>query len=96
MADGEAKGGKSKKVRGVIDRVEDNDVAVIYLDEDEQHSIDVPTSMLPRGARDGDHLTITFTLDAESRKKSEERVREMRERLEKLGGSGPAKKDFKL
>jgi hypothetical protein len=96
MADGEAKGGKSKKVRGVIDRVEDNDTAVIYLDEDERHSIDVPTSMLPRGASDGDHLTITFTLDAESRVKAEGRVREMRERLEKLGGSGPTKKDFKL
>ena len=96
MADGEATGGKSKKIRGVIDRIEDNDMAVVLVGEDEQSSIDVPTSLLPKGATDGDHLTITITLDAESRARAAGRVRAMRERLEKLGGTKQAPKDFKL
>ena len=96
MADGEAKGGKSKKIRGVIDRIEDNEMAVILVGEDEKSSIDVPTALLPAEATDGDHLTITITLDAQSREKAAERTRAMRERLEKLGGATSGQKDFKL
>ena len=92
----EAKGAQTKKIRGVIDRIEDNDMAVVYLGEDEKSSIDVPTSLLPQGAADGDQLTITFTLDAKSRERAADRTRAMRERLEKLGGTKQGRKDYKL
>ena len=96
MADREAKGAKTKKIRGVIDRIEDHDMAVVLIGEDEKSSIDVPTSLLPQGATDGDHLEITFTLDADAREKAADRARAMRERLEKLGGTKQERKDYKL
>lgn len=92
----EAKGGKSKKIRGVIDRIEDNDIAVVLLGEDGKTSIDVPTSLLPQGAKDGDHLSINITLDAQSRQQASDRAKAMRDRLEKLGGATAGQKDFKL
>ncbi len=96
MAETEANEGKSKKIRGVIDRIEDNEMAVILIGEDEKNPIDVPVALLPQGARDGDHLSITITLDAESRQKAADRVEAMRERLEKLSGATSEQKDFKL
>ena len=96
MVEDKAKGAKSKKTRGVIDRIEDNDMAVVHLGEDEKSSIDVPTSLLPQGATDGDHLEITITLDADARERAADRTRAMRERLEKLGGTKQERKDYKL
>lgn len=71
------------KVRGVIDRVEDGGMAVVLVGDDEKTSIDVPVALLPEGASDGDHLTITFTLDKESRAEAEDRVKALQERLSK-------------
>ena len=91
----ERKRGASKRTRGVIDRIEDNGTAVVLVGEDEGVSIDVPASLLPEGASDGDHLSITVTLEAESRKSAEDRVKSLQEKLEKRGGTAE-KKDFKL
>ncbi|MCA1636487.1 MAG: DUF3006 domain-containing protein [Acidobacteria bacterium] len=94
MAD-ERKRGASKRTRGVIDRIEDNGTAVVLVGEDESVSIDLPASLLPEGAADGDHLSISVALDKQSRKSAEERVKAVQEKLEKRGGAAE-KKDFKL
>ncbi|HEV2706055.1 MAG TPA: DUF3006 domain-containing protein [Pyrinomonadaceae bacterium] len=96
MTEEEAKKGRVKKVRGVIDRVEDGGFAVVLLGEDEEHSIDVPLSLLPEGAADGQHLTISFALDADASRQATERTEAMRRRLDRLGGANSGKKDFKL
>jgi hypothetical protein len=84
----------SKRTRGVIDRIEDG-TAVVLVGEDEGASLDVPASLLPEGAEGGDHLSITFALDKESRRSAEDRVRALQEKLEKRGGASE-QKNFKL
>ncbi|MGI8565153.1 MAG: DUF3006 domain-containing protein [Pyrinomonadaceae bacterium] len=95
MAENTQKRATSAKVRGVIDRVEDGGMAVVLVGDDEETSIDVPLALLPEGAGDGDHLTITFTLNKESRAEAEERVKALQERLSKRSNTGE-KKDIKL
>ncbi|HVF51892.1 MAG TPA: DUF3006 domain-containing protein [Pyrinomonadaceae bacterium] len=95
MADEAGKTGASKKLRAVIDRIEDNDLAVLQVGDDGKTSLDVPLSLLPDGASDGDHLQITIALDKDSRRAATERVSALQERLAKRGGS-EGKKDFKL
>jgi hypothetical protein len=92
----EGKSGKSKKFGAVIDRIEDNEMAVVLVGEnDGQLTLDVPTSLLPEGASDGDHLHINITLDKESRRAAEDSVRALQERLSQRSGT-EGKKDFKL
>ena len=95
MTDNTQKRVQSAKVRGVIDRVEDGGMAVVLVGDDEETSMDVPLALLPEGAGDGDHLTITFTLNKESRAEAEDRVKALQERLSKRGGAGE-KKEIKL
>jgi len=95
MTDDTSKRAPSLKTRGVIDRIEDNEMAVVLVGDDEAMSIDVPLSLLPKGASDGDHLTITFTLDRESRAEAEVRVKAIQERLTKKS-SAADKKEIKL
>lgn len=91
----EERGGGSKRSRGVIDRIEEGGNAVVLVGEDESVKVELPVALLPEGATDGDHLTITVRLDAESRAEAEERVKALQEKLEKRGGA-EGKKDFKL
>jgi len=83
----ERKRAASRRTRGVIDRIEDGGMAVVFVGEDESVSIDVPASLLPEGAGDGDHLSITLSLEKESRDSAEERIKALQERLEKRGSS---------
>lgn len=92
MAD---KGGKSKRTRAVIDRIEDSGVAVLHVGEDEETKVELPASLLPEGADAGSHLVINVALDEASRKEAEERVQALQEKLEKRGG-GEGQKNFKL
>lgn len=78
-------GGASRKLRAVIDRIEDEKIAVLLVGDDEQHKIDVPLELLPDGASDGDHLRITFALDRESKSAAEDNVKALQERLLKRG-----------
>ena len=88
------KGGKSKRTRAVIDRIEDGGTAVVLVGEDE-HKVELPASLLPEGAEGGSHLSINISLDEASRKEAEARVKALQEKLEKRGG-GEGKKSFKL
>jgi hypothetical protein len=90
----EKKGGKSKRIRAVVDRVEDGGTAVLLAGE-EEHKVELPASLLPEGAESGSHLSITLSLDEAARKEAEDRVRGLQEKLEKRGGGG-GRKTFKL
>lgn len=84
---------KSKRTRGVVDRIEDGGTAVVLVGEDEQ-KVELPASLLPEGAESGSHLVINVTLDEGARREAEERVKALQEKLEKRGGEG--QKSFKL
>ncbi|MBC7931859.1 MAG: DUF3006 domain-containing protein [Rubrivivax sp.] len=86
---------KSKRTRGVVDRVEDGGTAVVHVGDDESVKVELPASLLPAGAGDGSHLVITVSLDEGSRKRAEDNVKALQEKLEKRGG-GDEKKSFKL
>ncbi|HEY0080846.1 MAG TPA: DUF3006 domain-containing protein [Pyrinomonadaceae bacterium] len=85
----------SKKIRAVIDRIEDGEIAVLSIGEEGEVSVDWPSSLLPRGASEGDHLQISITLDADSRREAETRVKDLQERLAARSGT-KGQKDFKL
>ncbi len=85
----------SETIHAVVDRIEDNEMAVILLGPEERDQIDLPRRFLPEGASDGDHLTITITLDPESRASAEEEVRRLQDELEKRSAS-KGQKNFKL
>ena len=85
----------SKQTHATIDRLEDGHMAVLYVGEDEKTQVDIPASLLPGGASDGDHLRITITLDRASRDDAKARITKLREQL-KEHGEAEDKKDFKL
>jgi hypothetical protein len=89
----EKQGGKSKRTRAVIDRIEDGGTAVLLAGEDEI-KVELPASLLPEGAESGSHLVLNISLDETSRKEAEERVKALQEKLERRGGGG--QKNFKL
>ena len=96
MTDGneQAKRAGVKQLRAEIDRIEDGDVAVLMVG-DGQTEVDVPVSLLPEGAAEGDHLRISITLDTESREAASARVKRLQDRLAAKGGAED-EKDFKL
>ena len=83
-----------RKTRAVIDRIEDGGRAVVQIGDDKSGLVDLPVSLLPEGASDGDHLVITVKIERGARASAEERIRALQEKLEGRGGEG--KKDFKL
>ena len=90
----EKQGGKSKRTRAVIDRIEDGGTAVLLVGEEEETKVELSASLLPEGAEAGSHLVLHISLDETSRKEAEERVKALQEKLEKRGGEG--QKNFKL
>jgi hypothetical protein len=90
-----SKNTKSKKVHAVIDRIEDEEWAVILLGDKEDISIDFPYALLPEGVSEGDHLSLIITIDKESRSAAENRITELMDRLEKKNDT-KGKKDFNL
>jgi Protein of unknown function (DUF3006) len=90
----EKQGGKSKRTRAVIDRIEDDGTAVLLAGEEEL-KVELPASLLPEGAESGSHLCVTIALDEASRREAEESVKALQEKLERRGG-GEGQKNFKL
>ena len=85
MSEDSEKGGKSKRTRAVIDRMEDGGKAVVQVGDDAAALFDLPAALLPDGAADGDHLVITVRLEPESRDAAVDRIRALQERLSKRG-----------
>lgn len=95
MAEDSQGRGRQRRTRAVLDRVEDGGRAVLHVGEDEGETVEVPAALLPEGASDGDHFVITVAFDRESRAAASERIKSLRERLERRGAR-PDQKDFKL
>ncbi|HEX8749031.1 MAG TPA: DUF3006 domain-containing protein [Pyrinomonadaceae bacterium] len=85
----------SSQIRAVIDRIEDGGLAVLSIGDDGKTQVDLPASLLPEGASDGDHLRISISLDRRSHAEAKERVKRLQDELRKQGGTED-KKDFKL
>ncbi len=83
MADESQRRSESKKTKAVIDRIEDNSRAVVQLGDDKSALVDLPLSLLPESATDGDHLVINVKLEQEAREAAVDRIRALQERLEK-------------
>ncbi|MGA9994295.1 MAG: DUF3006 domain-containing protein [Pyrinomonadaceae bacterium] len=85
----------SGQIHAVIDRIEDGGMAVIYLGDDKKVKIDLPASLLPEGASDGDHLRISISIDKQSRSMSADRIKKLQDQLAQQSGTQD-QKDFKL
>lgn len=85
----------SRKTHAVIDRIEDDGVAVLLTGADSKTQVDVPVGLLPKGAGAGDHLVISVTLDRSSRAVAEDRIKKLQDELKQQSGAQD-KKDFKL
>ena len=94
-ADEQPKRAASRQIRAEIDRIEDGEMAVLMVGDDGKTQMDVPVSLLPEGASDGDHLRITITLDKESRAAASDRVKRLQDKLAEKGAA-EGEKDFKL
>ena len=85
----------SRQLHAAIDRVEDNEMAVLLFGDDEKTQVDVPLSLLPEGAAGGDHLRITISIDGESKDAAAARVKSLQDKLAEAGGA-QEQKEFKL
>jgi hypothetical protein len=85
----------ARETQAVIDRIEDDGVAVLLVGEGGKTQVDIPASLLPDGASGGDHLRITITVDSASRGATERGIKELQEQLKEQSGTKD-KKDFKL
>ena len=95
MAETKEESNPSGQIRAVIDRIEDEGMAVIYLADDKKVKIDLPVSLLPAGASDGDHLRIHISIDKGSRAASADRIKKLQDQLSQQSGTQD-QKDFKL
>jgi hypothetical protein len=86
---------EASQLRAVVDRIEDGGMAVLYLVDDKKVKIDLPTSLLPAGASDGDHLRISISIDKESSAAAADRIKKLQDQLSQQSGTQD-KKDFKL
>ena len=93
--DDQSKRAASRQIRAEINRIEDNEMAVLMVGDDAKTRLDIPVALLPEGASDGDHLRITISLDKESRDEAADRVKKMQDKLAQAGGA-EEQKDFKL
>ena len=84
-----------KQLHAAIDRIEDGGMAVLFVGDDEKTQIDIPLSLLPEGAEDGDHLRITVSIDKGSREQAASRVKSLQEKLAQKSGT-EEQKDYKL
>lgn len=57
----------------IIDRIE-GDLAVLVLHDDDGVKFNVPVGLLPDGAKDGDHLTMSFVTDKASKESEKKRI----------------------
>lgn len=69
------------------DRLE-GDVAVLLVRDDESIKFNVPTTLLPKGVREGDILDISITIDEKATDDSKARVSSLIERLKRKNQEG--------
>lgn len=94
-SDDQSKGAASRQIHAEIDRIEDDKMAVLLIEDEGKTQLDLPLALLPDGASDGDHLRITISIDRESHAASANRVKKLQDKLAQTGGA-EEQKDFKL
>jgi hypothetical protein len=94
-ADGESRRAASRQIRAEIDRIEDNEMAVLLINDEGKTQLDIPLKFLPEGAAGGDHLRISISLDKASKDEASARVKKLQDKLAEAGGA-QEQKDFKL
>lgn len=57
----------------IIDRIE-GDLAVLVLYDDDGVKFNMPIALLPDGAKDGDHLEMSFVADKASKENEKKRI----------------------
>ena len=70
----------ASSARVIIDRLE-GDLAVLVLYEDDRVKFNFPLRLLPEGAREGDHLLMTFAEDNASRESEKKRIGDLLDEL---------------
>jgi hypothetical protein len=83
----------NEPIKAFIDRIESG-LAVILLSDDSGVQFDLPLKYLPPGVQAGDHLTISFQLDPESREETLRSIAELKKQLTE--DSDPQQTEFKL
>ncbi len=68
-------------MKAVIDRFE-GEFAIVLVG-DEEIKVDVPKKLLPKGAKEGSWLKISFELDPEGTEKQKEKVSNLLDKLKK-------------
>lgn len=63
-----------------LDRVEGN-IAVLLVRDEESIKIDIPTSLLPAGSKEGDILDINIVKDEKESEDAKERVSSLLDKL---------------
>jgi hypothetical protein len=63
-----------------LDRIEE-DVAVLFVRDDEKIKINIPLFLLPACSKEGDILDITITKDVQETEDAKERVSSLLEKL---------------
>lgn len=66
-------------MKAVIDRFEGDYAVVLFGDKEVK--VDIPIKLLPREAREGSWLNITFEVDQEGTRKQEEKVKGLLDKL---------------
>ena len=67
-------------IKAFVDRIESG-LAVILLSDGSGVQFDLPLKYLPPGVQAGDHLTISFQLDPESREETLRSIEELKKKL---------------
>lgn len=81
------------KMRVFVDRIEGS-TAILISSEEIEVSFEIPVKYLPHKVKEGDHLTLTFDFDNESRQAAGRKVEGLLKELTK--GTDPAETKFKL
>lgn len=82
----------SLAVKAFVDRIEEDLAVILFSDGGGQ--FDAPVRYLPPGIKAGDHLTIIFQLDPESRAATLRNISELTRQLTE--DSDPQQTEFKL
>ena len=69
-----------------LDRIEEN-IAVLFVRDEEKIRINFPLSLLPEDCREGDILDIVITKDVRETEAAKERVSALLEKLQKKNKS---------
>jgi hypothetical protein len=74
-----------------IDRFEGDHKEIAVLLTDDGVTINVPKSLLPKGAKAGEVLSVTFTRDQEATRKIAEETKQVQKDLEQTDPGGDIK-----